>query len=138
MLRALSSPDLWSEVSHGYASDSVGEHAEGTFAIADHVKRIRGNASVVHGAMKLLAIEFLKRQDEDQYSQLQSRPPAHNPTDHIQAYEVECFLSQNTLRQIVELVEGPNHSPRENSSGHLGANSTQHRLSEFPGDTGMR
>ena len=65
MLRALSSPDLWSEVSHGYASDSVGEHAEDTFAIADHVKRTRGNASVVHGAMKLLAIEFLKRQDED-------------------------------------------------------------------------
>ena len=42
MLRALSSPDLWSEVSHGYASDSVGEHAEDTFAIADHVKRVRG------------------------------------------------------------------------------------------------
>ena len=65
MFRALSSPDLWSEVSHGCASDSVGEHMEDTFATADHVKRDCGNASVEHGAMKLLAIEFLKRQDED-------------------------------------------------------------------------
>ena len=73
MLRALSSPDLWSEVSHGYASDSVGEHAEDTFAIADHVKRVRGNASVVDGAMKLLAIEVLKRQDEDQRGTVSDR-----------------------------------------------------------------
>ena len=73
MLRALSSPDLWSEVSHGYASESIGEHAEDTFAIADHVKRVRGNASVVHGAMKLLAIEVLKRQDEDQRGTLSDR-----------------------------------------------------------------
>ena len=137
MLRALSSPDLWSEVSHGYASDSVGEHAEDTFAIADHVKRQRIRRTRCHEAPRDRIPQETGRRLE-RYSQLQSRPPAHNPTDHIQAYEVECFLSQNTLRQIVELVEGPNHSPRENSSGPLGANSTQHRLSEFPGDTGMR
>ena len=73
MLRALSSPDLWFEVSHGYASESIGEHAEDTFAIADHVKRVHGNASVVHGAMTLLAIEVLKRQDEDQRVTLSDR-----------------------------------------------------------------